>query len=194
MQTVARAKPWKQDPRPKTHRPSQVLKNNPEHLLKSVLSSLSNSLTSPQSRTPEQKTLPTKTTRASKRISAANWDRKRASGTGDLTPYAMMRVEDYRRQQQQLASIDPERAKSKAKLGRTRQDKTRAARQQQEWRQTVTRRFWPCTLTDSTPECLRFLDSVPGRNFRMRTRMGTVRDSTRKSPIVELFFQNYLYI
>jgi len=39
----------------------------------------------------------------------------------------MMRIEDYRRQQQQLASIDPERAKSKAKLGRrkTRQDKTR---------------------------------------------------------------------
>jgi hypothetical protein len=39
----------------------------------------------------------------------------------------MMRIEDYRRQQQQLASIDPEGAKSKAKLGRrkTRQDKTR---------------------------------------------------------------------
>jgi hypothetical protein len=39
----------------------------------------------------------------------------------------MMRIEEYRRQQQQLASIDPERAKSKAKLGRrkTQQDKTR---------------------------------------------------------------------
>jgi hypothetical protein len=76
----------------------------------------------------------------------------------------------------------------------TRQDKTRAARRQQEWRQTVTRRFWPCTLTDSIPECRRFLDSVPGRNFRLRTGMDAVRDSTSKSPTVELFFSKlYIY-
>jgi hypothetical protein len=57
----------------------------------------------------------------------------------------MMRIEDHRQQQQQQASTDPERAKSKAKMGRRRNDKTRprAARRQQEWRQIVTRRFWP---------------------------------------------------
>jgi hypothetical protein len=107
----------------------------------------------------------------------------------------MMRIERLPAATIAAASVDrsgesknQNRSWEEERMTRQRQDKTSAARRQQEWRQTVTRRFWPCTLTDSIPECRRFPDSVPGRNCRLRTRMGAVRDSTRKSPTVELFF------